>query len=587
MRLSPAALKPSVVLRFWGQVLWALVVMQTVAGTCRAQGPVWDWAISYGGPGYEYCYDLAVDPEGNIVGTGYFQGIVDFDPGPGVNALDAQGGLGIYLLKLNDQGEHIWAKAIGGPGYKTGANVEIDPAGNIYLSGQFKYSIDFDPGPGTYYLTSNGELDAYIAKFNASGELLWAINFGGADNDAAGNLVLDSVHGALYVASNFSQTVDFDPGPGDSTVQAVNISDAYIARFDTAGIFDWVRTISASVVAHWGGAALSPSGDGGVVCAGYFEGTIDLDPDTTTTLIENSVGGRDAFVCALDSTGELVWAWRIGGPGFEDVRHVASDPSGSLALTGHFQNTMDFDPGAGTTPLTSAGDYDMFVMSITGEGDFAWVRQIPGPNITQGMALLTGALGTGAICATGYNSGIADLDPPPGAGQIVTSAGNDDAIIVCWDSAGQFIFGQSLGGFAPDYLLALAGLPDGSLAMGGSFFSPEIAVGGSMLTNAIDFASTGDGFIARSHMSFTGTPEAGPTTDLLVWPNPVNDRLFLASTMNLSGAAVEFFDMLGKRVLSTRYASCLDVSSIASGAFVMRIHGEDGHARSRTIIIAR
>lgn len=587
MPVAHSPSKRAAVQRPWVCTLLALVIMHMMAGTCRAQGPVWDWAVSYGGPGYEYCYDLAVDPEGNIVGTGYFQGIVDFDPGPGVNALNAQGGLGIYLLKVNDQGEHIWAKAIGGPGYKTGANLEIDPAGNIYLSGQFKNTIDFDPGPGTHYLTSNGELDAYIAKFNASGELLWAISYGGADNDGAGNLVLDALHGALYVAAYFCQTVDFDPGPGDATVQAVNISDPYIARFDTSGALDWVRTTSASVMAQWGGAALSPLGDGGIVCAGQFEGTIDLDPDTSVVLAESSAGGYDAFACALDSTGELVWAWRIGGTGFEQIRHVASDPSGTLALTGYFQNSVDFDPGAGNTMHTSEGANEMFIVRLTGTGDLLWARPIPGPNDGTGMALSTNALGRGAICATGYFGGTVDLDPPPGQGQVMTSAGNDDAIIVCLDSAGQFIFGQALGGSAPDYLLALASLPDGSLAMGGSFFSPELAVGATLLTNAIDFAATGDGVIARSHMSFTSTPEAGLATDLLVWPNPVNDRLFLASTRNLSGATVEFFDMLGKRVLTARYASCLDVSSLAQGAFVMRIHGEDGYERSRPIIVGR
>ncbi len=551
----------------------------------KGQSPNWDWAVAYGCPGGEYCYDLASDHAGNIFTTGYFHGSVDFDPGPGEDVQNSQGGLGIYLLKLDGQGQHVWARSIGGPGYKFGNDMALDFLGNIYLIGQFGGTIDFDPGPDTVELTSNGELDVFIAKFNGSGQLLWAKGFGGEMNDFARAIVLDEVHHALFLAGSMRGTVDFNLGTAVNELTSDSTTDVFMVKYDTSGTFNWARSISGTGDVICGGAALNPSGNGGLIVAGRFEGTIDLDPDTSAELHQPSNGATDIFISAVDMEGHLSWAWGIGGTQFEQVRDVASAHSDLIAITGSFQGTVDFDAGADSAMLTSAGANEMFVLTVNGSGAMQWARCTAGVSDATGMTVLTDAMASGNVCATGYFGNTVDLNPAPGSGLFKTSAGNDDALLVCWDSTGHFLGGDALGGFAPDYLLAATALPGGSLALGGSFFSPEMAVGQTLLVNSIDFAATGDAFIARATMPVTGISDYTTNDKIVLWPNPAHHALSIRSSTNMHGAMIIIYDLCGIEVLKSDFQPTMDISSLVPGAYVLKLIPNRGEQFRSSIII--
>ena len=141
------------------------------------------WVKSIGGISADFGYAIATDEEGNVFVTGNFHLTVDFDPGPGVFNLIADGSQSeedIFILKLDSDGNFVWAKKIGGPFADSGNSIDLDGTGNIYVTGIFSDQVDFDPGLGVSNISSNGDLDAFVLKLDSNGEFLWVKNMGEA-----------------------------------------------------------------------------------------------------------------------------------------------------------------------------------------------------------------------------------------------------------------------------------------------------------------------------------------------------------------------------------------------------------------------
>src|SRR5205085_2003842 len=124
------------------------------------------WARSFTGPAAIFGSAIAVDFAGNVYTTGFFQQTADFDPGPGAFDLIAPSGSNnIFVSKLDTGGNFLWAKQVGGSGADgSGNGVAVDETGNVYTTGNFSGTADFDPGPGTFNLTSGVHDDSVSAK---------------------------------------------------------------------------------------------------------------------------------------------------------------------------------------------------------------------------------------------------------------------------------------------------------------------------------------------------------------------------------------------------------------------------------------
>src|SRR5690606_21731654 len=138
------------------------------------------WAKRIGGTSSDFGNAIAIDGVGNVYTTGRFSDVVDFDPGTGTFNLN--GGYGYYfdvfVSKLNVNGEFVWAKRIGGNGVDVGHAITLDGNNNVYTTGFFTGTVDFDPGTGTHNLASTGANDIFISKLDVNGNFLWANKFG-------------------------------------------------------------------------------------------------------------------------------------------------------------------------------------------------------------------------------------------------------------------------------------------------------------------------------------------------------------------------------------------------------------------------
>ncbi len=319
------------------------------------------WAKSFGGTSYDHCYSITVDSSGDVYTTGYFQGTVDFEPGAGTTNLTSAGAEDIFVQKMDALGNFLWAKSFGGTSNDYGLSITVDSSGNVYTTGSFQRTVDFDPGAGTTNLISAGGYDIFVQKMDASGNFLWAKSFGGTSY-GYGQSITVNASGNVYTTGYFFGTVDFDPGAGTTNLTSAGAEDIFIQKMDASGNFLWAKSFGGTSYGY--GQSITLDSSGNVYTTGYFSGTVDFDPGTGTTNLA-SAGGYDIFVQKMDVSGNFLWAKSFGGILDDRCYSITVDTSGNVYTTGSFQRTVDFDPGAGTTNLTSVGRTDIFVQKLS------------------------------------------------------------------------------------------------------------------------------------------------------------------------------------------------------------------------------
>ena len=437
-----------------GQVdAWQIGEMTVV----EPQEPIGGWAQAWGESGHDRGLGVATDDSGNVYVTGYFEGTVDFNPDGGDPRI-SNGDNDAFLSKFDSSGNFEWARTWGGTGYDLGHGVATDGFGNVYVTGYFESSVDFDPSGGDPH-TSNGNLDVFLSKFDSSGNFKGVRTWGASDFDRGYGVATDG-SGNVYVTGFFQGTVDFDPGGGDINTSNGH-EDVFLSKFDSSGNFEWART--------WGGAdrdaghGVATDGSGNVYVTGYFEGTADFDPDGGDPHTSN--GYDDCFLSKFDSTGNLEWARTWGGSG-NDIGHgVSADGSGNVYITGYFNYTVDFDPGGGD-PHTSNGYRDVFLSKFDLSGNLKWARTWGGSLLSEGLGVT--AAGSGNVYVTGLFGGTADFDPV--GGDPHTSNGANDIFLSKFDSSGNFEWARTWGGSGIDIGNEVAADGSGNSYVSGYFF---------------------------------------------------------------------------------------------------------------------
>lgn len=569
-----------------------------------------DWTFNGGNTSAGITQSVVTDASGNVYTAGYFSGTTDFDPGAGQMLVTSQGYRDIFITKINSSGTLQWAYTFGSKGNDEGNVMKLDASGNVYLSGYFSNTVDFDPGADSFFLqeapyTWNGIVfqpgDIFLLKLNNSGQFQWARSIPLPGYDYATDLAPDQNGNILITGKvGFDEiaTDSFNINPSGTPVWFYT-GGGLLAKFSSTGNLQWAGELGKVV-----GAMAPPyknmhniqinsaavDANNRFIVVGSFAGLVDFDfksgvANYTAPSSNSNMSMRSGFMAQYANNGNLIKVQTFGTSNIDcEFNQVRLDASDVVYIVGAVNGTVDFDPSSAVLNLTPAGTnkrHDALILKYKKSWAIAWGKLMGGN--AEDKALSLSVDGSGDIYSTGYFYGTADFNPGSSKFNIKTN-GEADVFISKLNQSGNFVWARRLGGKSVDmgWDIAITQDANTSVYTGGLFndtcdFDQEAGV------YLVSSGGNQDFFLHK--MSHTGTePFMGHAEDLasesasmFLYPNPAVNNLHLANTSAEVISSMYIVNHIGQKweVSANEFQSgLLDISFLNSGCYTLHIESE-------------
>ncbi len=355
------------------------------------------WSEGFGVSGNQRGLAIALDDLGNVYVAGSNDGAIDFGQGQiyAVSASDS------FLAKLDADGTPLWGYGYASDMAQSVSALAVDSSRNVILVGGFQGSVDFGAGD----LTSAGNTDVFVVKFDTDGVFQWNKQFGDVSSQTATGVDVDPDDN-IVVCGTFFGSVDF----GGGGVTSAGFADVFLLELAANG--DWVWNETFGDANPQGVSWVDVDDQGRIALTGTFKGTVDFGSGSLSSTAANA-----AYVATYDAQGSGVWSARLTdtGGGVATGGRVVLRPDGGAVVTGRFSKKISFG--------TSNGLTDIFVAKFDGSGTLlpSQTYGSTGNDIASGLAI--DAEGYSYV-AGGYS---AEIDF--GVGPAYYSGGGFDAFV--------------------------------------------------------------------------------------------------------------------------------------------------------------
>lgn len=452
------------------------------------------------------------------------------------------------LFALNGQTlNYEYAVTAGSTSSEEANSIVTDTAGNVFMTGKFSGTVDFDPGTGVTNLISKGFTDAFVAKYDAGGNLVWANSYGNNAFDEGNKIQVDEV-GRVYISGVFSKEVDFDAGNDSFKLTALTHTrsgrtiyshDVFILALNSDGSFRWARQYGLPGVDRNTDLTIDKSGN--VIISGVcsndqsLSDSVDMDPGSGTTWFK----GGGAFIAKYSPSGAFLWTGKMGrwtsASSFQyfynaEIRGVVSSSKNEIIAVGYFDKDVDFDFFSGTEIRNSSKWFvnnqggqnkDGFVAVYDRNGKFKYVNTFGSTAGPIGCEFSDVAVDTNdAVYVSGAMFGSIDFDPSADTA-LLTSAGTQskfDAVILKYSKTGVYRWGKLMGGNADDKALSLQVNSSGEVYSTGYFNGTADFNPASGKYN-LHSAGSSDVFISKLNRNgrFSWARSFGSSLDDMAW----------------------------------------------------------------------
>ncbi len=555
------------------QLPLGLTCLFLLFGLClSAQGLQLEWAHALAGADRVSTGTLAVDNQGNVYITGYFEGTIDFDPGEDTVTLTTGVGFGqgsAFLAKYDAQGNFLWVKEFVG----TAKAMAVNDAETLFITGTFSGTADFDLNEGVAELTSAGNSDIFVAAYHAQGDYINAFRVGGPGLDGVEDIAFDAA-GYFYITGEFNGVAEFDPGPGTHLLESVGGVNVYLAKYSSTGNLIHAFSLDGANPGGDTGVALAIEASGNVILGGRFLGAIDLDPGPGTDLF--TAVGLDGFIAKYDPTGNYISGHTYDG----NVYFIALDEDENLYVSGTMPDSMDVDPGPGEvliySSLPNTMSFDIWIAKYNAQGDYlhAKVLESNRTSIQYGLAVDH----QNNLYFAGRFPDTLSIDPTIVNVELYTS-GMRDGFLVKFDPELNLLFGTALGSTKNDEIRNLVTGPQGEVWMAGTFYETvDFDFGGG--TSNLSSPDTVGIFLAKYiddsevGISAASTPKA--RVNIRHHFNTVYIDFAEVPQIN---AQVKIMNLWGQTLLETKHAGSpkleIDLPSVPSQIYLVVVRNGD------------
>jgi hypothetical protein len=554
------------------------IVLVINSSLSSAQEVNWKWCKSAVGVGTDKATAIATDGGGNIIVAGNFKSkTLNFGSVTLKDSITTT--TEMFMAKYTSTGALIWAKSLGNLGDEEANDICTDATGNIYLAGFFQ-SDTLDFGNGIKIYNSSSFAEPFVAKFTSNGVIVWANSARGSEKDVALGVAVDA-SGNVFITGYFeSDSLIFDTIPS-AQIKREDNSDLYIAKYNSSGAFQWVKSAGGAGVDQ--ALAITADNSGNAIITGYFD-----SPYITfgTFQLTNTSSFSDMFIVKYNTSGTALWAKIVTGEYSETGYGIESDGSGNIYVCGDFSSDNIV---IGTFPLSNAtpGLFydDIFVAKYNSSGTVQWVKSAGG-NMSDyansidvddaGNCYVTGNFGSLSMTVGTYTLTNANTE------------GKGEIYVIKYNSTGDVVKALSAQSSGDDDSKSIAAYSNNAFIAGFHTANPNILFGASL-----SLKNTGKEDIVIASLGYgVSIKDEEFDNHFSVFPNPVHDQFSLSANGNASGKYnCKIYDITGKLLTDINIDFKLNnihqfsVPSGYKGLMMVLLTSETGQMFTRTIVV--
>jgi type IX secretion system substrate protein len=504
----------------------------------------WNWAKGFGGPAVDIISSMKINTSEEILFSGTYNETLSL----GSSTLEAIQGSDVFLSKSDNQGNVLWAVSAGSSNNDFSLDIEVDSEGNILWLGQYWVEVYFENDT----LQAGSNTKAYfVAKYNPSGQLIWAKSINGSSTKAANDLTL-SEENDIYLTGYFNDSLIVD----NIVLTAQAAEDAFVLKISADGIPSWGVQFGNEGTTR--PQRIETTSSGQLVIAGNITGSVTFGNDNLVSVTTDF----DIFVAHLDENGISNWG-RIGTGVFDNlVNALAVGVNDNIYVSGNFTGVLGID---NQTIATPGFNENLYLLNLNTTGDLVWIRGLDDQVFNDPSFSYDIALKDELVLMTGQFLGTLIIDDLQ-LGDVAELKG----YIASFDvENGQVKKLSLIPGTAQTSGSRISVDNNGRLYLGGTF-TDQVTLGNNTLTStgSLDF------FIAQASPTFTGFENIVlKKEEITISPNPVSENLHLNTSDHLF--TIEIFDLYGRQLLSLKNQTSLNVQSLSPGNYFIRYTSSD------------
>ncbi|HOZ52419.1 MAG TPA: T9SS type A sorting domain-containing protein [Chitinophagaceae bacterium] len=565
------------------------LLLNTLSKQSNAQ--TYHWSVLTGDStiNQDFASCIEKDASNNLIVCGWFRGQIQLDPASSSSYNLTSTGASAFIVKYSYSGVFQWAKAIQGNAYVSINDVATDANNNIYVTGTHASSTDFDPGPGVATRVSlGGSSNMFVAKYDSNGNFKWANTCGSSGNTDAGYAIHVDALNNVMVAGHFTATAYFDPAlSAGGQIQAISGLDAFIAKYDQLGNFQWVKGWAASKM-----FGLTSDNAGSVYAFSEFDLTMDTDPGTGVSNIVSN-GDVDIFLIKLSAAGNFIWGKSIGSNGYESAGSIKF-ANNSLYICGQYSDTMDIDFGAGVTMFQPINNGNAYIAKCDTSGNLSWAKTIGDSSYIRFEDLHIASNNDITVVGEYFSYSINGLDINPGSGiyYVESNSKVETGVILRLDANGNFKNGFDIEN-SDRMILYDVVTDDNNNAFVVGYYTDSVYINPS--SSSLSAISKGYEDILIAKYSFDSPSNTLDEVDdsfVLVYPNPANNEVTISwKNDDNQPNQILLFNSLGALISKYpieekfEFRKTIKTNHLTKGMYIVQLISRDGMNYSKKLTI--
>ncbi|HYV95124.1 MAG TPA: SBBP repeat-containing protein [Chitinophagales bacterium] len=333
------------------------------------------WATYFGGSGMDVAYGVCCDSRSNVLITGFTES-PDVMTTPGVFQDTLLGKSDVLIAKFSNTGQLVWSTLMGGASdsveHEHGRGIICDAQDHIYVCGYALSNTNIST-TGAYQKKIRASGDAFLVKFDSTGQKIWGTYFGGGGKDRAHAICLDRFGHVYFVGTTKSKKTiavnGFQTTIGGKT-------DAMIAKFDSAGHFYWSSYYGGSGEERCRGVKCD--GDGNIYFVGWTASSDTNVISTPNSFQQNRGGNDDGFLVKFTPSGGRIWGTYFGGSQTDFLYGLTIDSLANIYLCGSTSSGGNIASEDALQPVKSSLK-DGLIAEFDSSGNRIWSTYFGGP----------------------------------------------------------------------------------------------------------------------------------------------------------------------------------------------------------------